>query len=266
MTAYFGSPDQQALARRAAHLWNLVGDDARLTFYGRTVGLTSPDPGLDLFEDLVRLQGVSVVYRVPRPEIPTLVAELEARGVRTDLFGFARSFADSVAMARELLHRHALPADLEVTRLGPESPEADIADFAEVALESEVLPPPEAVLRGLTRRGVFLLARECAGGRAVATGAAVESFHPAGTFADTCNWGLLATRPDRRGQRIAPVLGAQAMLTINRECGFTRFVTGIRDDNAPSLALSARLGVGESGMMIVVGMDPSAFTDARITK
>lgn len=266
MSAYFGSPDQQAMARRAFHIWRLMYDDPRLYYQGRFLGMTTPAPGLDRFEDLVRLQGASVLCRVPRADLPVVTADLEARGLRTDPLGLALSRGDAVGMARDLLARHALPTDIKATRLGAVSPTRDIADFAEVALENGVLPPPEHVLRGETRRGVFLLARERKGGRAVATGAALESHHPKGDLAETCSWGLLATRPDRRGEKIALVLGAEAMVTMHREFGFSSFMTGIRDDNAQSLALSAKLGVVASDKMFVISMDPSAFADARVTK
>lgn len=264
---YFGSPDQQAMARRGAALYRLLENDPRFSWYGRNVALADyAAGGTRVLADLVRIQGASVSYLVPRGQIAEAAAALEAEGLKTDWMGFSASADDSSPdRAEALLAAHPLPADLTVTRLGPDSPDADLSDLAEVALEAGVLPPPASVLRGEARRGVALLARDDAG-QAVSCAASFEIFHPESRLSGFSWWGMLATRPQRQGEKIALLLGARAMLTMTSESGRRRFITGIRDDNAASVALCAKLGVTASGTVMLMGMDPAAFSDARITK
>lgn len=265
---FFGSEDQQAMARRAALLWGLVKDDPRFAWYGRNVALADYHAdGPDVFEALVRLQGATPAYRVRREREAEVSAEIEARGLRTDNLSFSLSADDSsVARAREFLADHRLPGDLTLTQLGPDSPDADLDAFAEIALMGGVLPPPDGVLRGEVVRGVALLAREAATGRPVGSAASFENFHPDGPMAGFCFWGMLATHPERRGEKIALVLGAEAMVRMHRLTGIGRFSTGIREGNTASETLCAKFGVGRSDFVIVSGLDPGAFSGDRITK
>ena len=265
---FFGSPDQQAMARRGADLFVLIGGDPRFAWYGRNVtlvDLTLDD--LDTFEALVRLQGATAGYRVRRDLEEDLTAALEARGLRADVFGFSLSPDDrSVEKARAVLREFRLPEDLEVRLLGPDSPDEAVEAFAEITLMADVLPPPESVLRGHSRRGVALVARERGSGRPVGSAASFASYHPDSAMSDTSFWGMLATHPDRRGEKIALVLGAQAMVTMFERTGIGKFSTGIRDDKIPSTRLCEKLGVVRSDYLILIGMDPNAFRDARVTK
>lgn len=265
---FFGSESQQAMSRRAAALFGLVRDDPRFAWNGRPVVLADYEKdGIDRLESLIRLQGAGVAYWVRREAAPGVLDELRERGFGTDLHGLSVSVDHrSADRAREILRKYRLPSDLTVTRLGPDSPDADLDAMAEVALAEGVLPPPDTVLRGLARRSVVLVAREKATGRPVGCAASIENQHPASRFSDICFWGMLATHTDRRGEKIALVLGAQAMVAMNEENGFRRFMTGIRDDNAASTALCAKFGVERSDYVIVIGMDESAFSDGRVTK
>lgn len=256
------------MARRGADLFALVGDDPRFAWYGRNVTLADVHAsGLDTFEALIRLQGATAGYFVRRDAEAGIRRELEARGLRTDAMGFALSPGDrSVELAKNIVESISRPADLDVVTIGPRSPEADLEAFADLSLAQGVLPPPDAVLRGSARRGVALVARERGTGRAVGCAASFANFHPASPMAGMCFWGMLATHPDRRGEGIALVLGARAMLEMRDRTGIGRFSTGIRDDNLPSLRLCSKLGVEKSDYMIVLGMDPDAFADARVTK
>ncbi len=266
-TGYFGSADQQAMSRRGEALFRMVHHDPRYSWYGRNVALADFEQGgVDVLADLTRIQGAAVSYRVPRDKIASVCEALEAKGLRSDWMGFCYSEdSGSPDRARALLNDVLLPSDVTVTRLAADSGDVDVTDLGEVALESGVLPPPASVLRGEARQGVVLLARD-AEGRAIACAAAIETFHPEGTMGDHGWWGMLATRPERRGEKIALHLGARAMATMSEEAGLTRFVTGIRDDNAASLKLCAQLGVRPSPYVIAMAMDPSAFSDTRITK
>jgi hypothetical protein len=256
------------MARRGADLFALVGTDPRFAWYGRNVTLVDFTlDELDTFEALVRLQGATAGYRVRREDEDRFRADLEARGLRADVFGFSLSpDHTSVEKARSVLQSFGLPDDLEVSDIGPDSPDEDIEAFAEISLLADVMPPPDIVLRGQARRGVALVARERGSGRPVGCAASFANFHPDSVMADTCFWGMLATHPDRRGEKIALVLGAQAMVAMHERTGIAKFSTGIRDDNIPSTRLCEKLGVVRSDYLILIGMDPDAFKDARITK
>ncbi|WP_413719827.1 GNAT family N-acetyltransferase [Silicimonas sp. MF1-12-2] len=265
---FFGSADQQAMGQRGANLFALVQDDPRFAWYGRNVTLVDFSLSeLDTFESLVRLQGATAGYRVRRELEHQFRAALETRGLRSDVFGFSVSADDtSVEKARRVLRDFRLPDDLDVSFLAPDSADGDVEAFAEIALMADVLPPPDTVLRGQARRGVALVARERGSGRPVGCAASFANFHPDSIMADTCFWGMLATHPDRRGEKIALVLGAKAMIAMHEKTGIGKFSTGIRDDNIPSERLCEKLGVVRSDYLIIIGMDPDAFRDARITK
>ena len=265
---YFGTDDQQAMARRGKALFELMRDDPRVAWYGRALAVTDLNAsGMDFFENLIRLQGATAAYMVKRGAEAEICEALSKRGLRADLFGFSMSEDDrSVDHARSLLGEFSLPEDVSCKTLGPESPQEDVEAFAEIALSQGVLPPPEAVLRGQMRRGVSLVAREISSGRPIGCAASIESYHPAGHLSEYCFWGMLATHPDRRGEKIAVVLGARAMVAMHEKTGIGRFTTGVRDDNVPSAALCAKFGVMRSDYMVVIGMDPDAFSDDRVTK
>lgn len=256
------------MARRGAQLYALLGADPRFAWYGRNVTLADyHSSDMDTFEALVRLQGATAGYFIRRDAEAEVRLAMEARGLRTDVLGFSLSSGTgSVEMAEAILAEGDLPADLEVVALGRESTDADLEDFAELALGQGVLPPPDAVLRGIARRGVAFVARERSTGRAVGCAASFANFHPASPFADMCFWGMLATHPDRRGEKIALLLGARAMVAMRDRTGIAKFSTGVRDDNVASSRLCAKLGVLRSDYLIVIGMDPEAFTDERLTK
>lgn len=92
------------------------------------------------------------------------------------------------------------------------------------------------------------------------------SHHPADPHAGDAFWGLLATRPDRRGERIALLLGAQAMVTMWEVHGARGFMTGVQGDNASSMALCRRIGVTPSDRTFIGCIDPATFGDPAITK
>lgn len=256
------------MTRRGEALFRLIGDDPRFAWYGRTIILTEVGPDASsLIGDLALIQGAAACYPVTPQQAGGLHSDLQASGFKTDIFNFCilREGDDSVAKAEATLESVPLPDDLVVTRLGTGSPDADLEALAEVTLEAGVLPPPASVLRGKSRRSVILLVRNAAG-EPIATAAGVQSFHRDSPLADVCWWGMLATRPARRGQKIGLHLGALAMVTMAREVGFRRFMTGIRSDNAPSLRLCEKLAVTPSGNEMVVAMDPLTFGESQLTK
>ena len=264
---YFGSEATAAMMRRSAMLQRIVADNPRLAWYGRAVAVAGYAPGdFPLLEALARLQGVGLAYWVPIDASDALQQALEEAGFKSDRFECVANTTPCVDRARALLEQTSLPPDIEVLRIGKDSPDDDVADFAELALSEGVLPPPEAVIRGFRRAGAFLLARERSSGRAVSCATCIETYHPQSEYGDCAFWGMLSTVPDRRGERIALVLGARAMVTMADEAGFKRFQTGVRADNAASMALCAKLGLHPGTHTLIVAMDPAQFGDERVTK
>jgi hypothetical protein len=97
----------------------------------------------------------------------------------------------------------------------------------------------------------------------VAAAAHVHPHHPRLGGPAWC--GALATAPDCRGRRIALVLGAHAILKLQRRFGFESSMTGVELDNAPSKAVCARLGLAVGGACIVGGADPRALRSGWMT-
>ncbi len=264
---FFGPPDVQIMSRRAQALFNLVKDDPQYVWFGRFVAPADvPAMGIEAFVNLIRIQGACPGYFIPIGATDEVDAALDAWGMRRDWYEYVVTDGDSVARAREILAEHTLGGDLEVTRLGTDSPDEDLDAFAEVAGVGGVLPPPASVLRGEARRGVFLVARDKATGRPVTCAAAVESFHPDSHAGDHGFWGMLSTVPEWRGRKLALILGAQAMVTMSDEHGVSKFTTSVRPSNEGSMALCAKLDMKPGKWRSVVGMDPGQFSGDRVTK
>jgi hypothetical protein len=200
---YFGSAEQRALLQRGRAMFRLLGQDPRFAYYGRTVVLASSDTGsVEMLAALAALQGNSNCAILSDADLPIWRAEAEARGLVP--VHYARWSGGDAAMqvARKIVDDHALPDDLTILRIGPETPDEALAQLAEVALACGVLPPAGAALRGLDQPGLALLAVDDRG-RGVSCAAAVSFFHRDHPLAQQCWWGMLATVPDRRGQRLA---------------------------------------------------------------
>ncbi|SMX22349.1 GNAT family N-acetyltransferase [Boseongicola aestuarii] len=264
---FYGPPDVQRMTRRAMALFRVVQDDPDFAWYGRFVALADFETGgVQRFLDLIEVQGASPAYWIANAAADTVKASVLRAGYRADRFEYVVSEGDSVSRARGNLSKYAIGDDVLVSRLGPDSPEADLDDFAEVAGAGGVLPPPEAVLRGAARKGVFLLARERATGRAISCAASIETFHVGSRRADSAFWGMLSTLPDWQGRKLALALGARAMVAMHEDNGFSKFITGVRAENEGSMALCAKLDMVPGKWCSYYGMDPAQFSSARVTK
>lgn len=264
---FFGPADIQAVGRRAKAFFEIAKEDPDLAWYGRYVSLADYQTGgLEKFLNLIRLQGACPANWIPVAAADEVKNALLGEGFGADRFEYVVSEGDSIARARDILMKYPLGDDLEVTRLGAESSNDELEAFAEVAAAGGVLPPPMSVMRGDNRRGVFLVARDKASGRAVSCGAGIETFHPKSLRSDHAFWGMLSTSPEWRGRKIALILGARAMVTLFEDYGFSKFTTGVRADNAGSMALCAKLDMLPGKWCSFVGMDPANFTSERVTK
>lgn len=97
---FFGPDAQKTLLRRGRLMFEVARDDPRFTYYGRAVGLASPDDGaVDLLRALAALQGASHYSLLPTAEIPDYTATAEALGLSATHFRRwrpPRNDADSV--------------------------------------------------------------------------------------------------------------------------------------------------------------------------
>jgi hypothetical protein len=263
---FFGAESSIALMRRSAALWSLLKDNPRYAYYGRVVGLS--DPGNDTAERLcalARLQGASVVYYLPKSHAQALFSDLEERGFSTDRHEHYRGGEAAYRASRSILGKYTLPGDLSVSVLDADSPRGFVAEVAELCQSCEVMPVPGQIMRGVARPGINLVAMD-AGGRPVASASSFVMQHPSGPHPTDVFWGMLATRQDRRGEKIALVLGAMAIVHMWEHKGARGFMTGVRRDNASSQSLCNKLGVTDSDWIYAQCLDTDLLGNSSITR
>jgi hypothetical protein len=263
---HFGSPEKIALARRSASLWRLLRENPRYAYYGRLVALS--DPGEDTVEILsamAKLQGAAISYFYPAQSAKSLFAQLEERGLTTDrhehFWGGDAAFAASRRAQEDL----ALPADLRMSAIDASTPRELVREVAELCQSCDVMPVPGSIMRGQATRGICLVAID-RDHRPVATASSYMIHHPSSPRAKDAFWGMLATREDRRGEKIALLLGAQAIIHMWNRHGARGFMTGVRADNLSSQALCNKLGVAASEWIIASCIDKDVFVGSTITK
>ena len=263
---YFGTQNSVALMQRSAALWLLVRQDPRLAYYGRVVGLSDPrDDTADLLCALARLQGAAVAYFVPKTSADNLFSELRNRGFATDRHEHYWGGEAAYAESRAVLAEYSLPADITVSAINAGTPGAFVAEVADLCQSCGVMPVPGAIMRGLARRGINLAATD-ADGRPVASASSFVMHHRAGPRPRDVFWGMLATREDRRGEKIALILGAMAIVHMWDNEGARGFMTGVRHDNPSSRALCNRLGVSDSDWIYAQCLDPGLLGSSTITR
>ena len=240
---FFGAPDKVALMRRAAALWELLKEQPRYSFYGRMVALSEPDEDAPArLMNLARVQGASVAYYYPKSGLDNLFAQYEAQGFAHDWWNHYRGGEAALAAARKVLAEHALPGDVTSARIDSATPAELVVKTAELCISCEVMAVPGSVMRGISQPGITLVALDRMGSP-VAHAASYVIHHPESVRATDAFWGMLATREDRRGQRIALVLGAHAIVHMWEREGIRGFMTGVREGNISSSRLCNRLGV-----------------------
>jgi hypothetical protein len=263
----FGSDDQRALLRRGRAMAALLGQDRRYSYYGRTVGLPGPQDGdIDHLAALATVQGSATYLAVPLDQVDANKTAILARGLVPMIYDRWEGAGTAVAAARQVAATLSLPDDLTMIRLDATTPAAQLASLAGMALGCGVLPPCGAVLRGLLHPAVCLAAidRNATVVSCAAASAYAHKDHPG--QGGQAWWGMLATDPARRGQRLSVILGAQAMLEMEARYGFGNFMTGVEPGNAPSEAICARLGLTRAHAAIIGCTDPRALAGGRMTK
>lgn len=263
---FFGRPDQIAMLKRGSALHAVLRDDPRLTYYGRAVGIATPaDAEPDLLEHLVTLQGSGSYGAVQDADMPTLTAQIEARGLSVTRYRRWTGGVSALSAARRIIAEVPLPDDLTVQVTGEDTPGTTLARLAEVGRTCGVLCPAGSVMRGRTRPGVGIVAIEPRGRAVACAGAAAYAHRDHPVFGGQSWWGMLATHPDRRGARIALVLGAMAMIRMHDRYGFDDFFTGVQPGNAASEALCRRAGLSPDGASILNAVDPAALEGGKLS-
>jgi hypothetical protein len=263
---YFGSPDRIALARRSANLWLLLRENPRYAYYGRLVALS--DPGhdtADILFAMAKLQGAAISYFYPAHAAKSLFAQLEERNLATDRHELYYGGEAALAASRRAQQDFALPADLSVSAINSDTPRELVRGVAELCQSCDVMPVPGSIMRGQVRSGICLVAID-QDRRPVATASSYMVNHPSSPHAKDAFWGMLATRPDRRGEKIALVLGARAIAHMWERHGARGFMTGVRSGNLSSQALCNKLGVTASDLIYASCMDREVFAESSITK
>lgn len=262
----FGSPAQRAVLARGRAMYDLLRDDPRYTYYGRAVGLaTAQDGTLQQLRALVQLQGNGTNNDVPRDDVDAMSANLSALGLSVTRYVRFEGGAEALSAARSLRDT-ALPDDLSLVWITPDLPQPARQAFADMALDCGVLPPSLEMLSGALKPGLACMAVDGAG-RAVSCAAAASYLHPDHRDGSSvCWWGMLATRPERRGERLSLLLGALTLTEMAERHGFHRFMTGVVDGNAASEAVCKRMGLTDTGRDIVVVADPAQLPGGRMTK
>ena len=263
---FFGAPEKAAVSIRSANLWQLLRDNPRYSYYGRRVSLCDPGPDTaDILSAMARLQGAAVCNYYPAADAAALFAELEARGLSTDRHEHFRGGEAALAASRQAEQAHALPPDLTVGILDARTPAELVAEVAALCQSCEVMPLPASVMRGQSCDGVCLFATDL-DGRVVATASSFMNHHRASPHASDAFWGMLATRQDRRGEKIALLLGARAIVHMWERHGARGFITGVRADNLSSQALCNKLGVRSTEWIYAWCMDKELFGGTSLTK
>jgi hypothetical protein len=263
---FFGSPDRIALARRSANLWLLLRDNPRYAYYGRLVALSDPGQDTaDILSVMAKLQGAAVCYFYPADAAQGLFAQLEERGLATDRHEHFWGGEAALAASRRVLDALALPADLSMSAIDASTPRELVGDVAALCQSCDVMPVPGSFMRGQARKGICLVATD-RNQRPVATASSYMIHHPSSPRATDAFWGMLATREDRRGERIALLLGAAAIIHMWERHGARGFMTGVRADNAPSQALCSKLDVRATDWIYASCIDKETFGGSSVTK
>lgn len=264
---YFGTEAQISVLQRGRALFDLTDADPRMTYYGRSVGLADTDAqAMDRLASLIALQGNSSLANVKDGDVAHWKAEAERRDLSVTHYVRWRGAEEATQTARTLLDRFPLPADLTVARVDKDAPAEAMAQLAAVSLSCGVLPHSGAVLRGIRKPGLGLVALDQSG-KGVACAGAASYLHPDHPMGQRqCWWGMLATLPERRGERLALILGAMGLIEMQERFGFTEVFTGIEPGNAASEAVCTRLGLRPEGNSVLSVADPRQLPGGRMTK
>ncbi|MEM6276634.1 MAG: GNAT family N-acetyltransferase [Pseudomonadota bacterium] len=255
------------LAKGAA-LYELLRDDLRFTYYGRGVGVATEteveaDPSIVL--GLAKLQGATNIGFVTEHKREALLDMLAQAGLSVTEYAYWAVARDALHVARAVTSTVPLAPGLTLHRVTPVSPPSLLRELARTAASCDVLLPNVAVLDGSLKPGLALLATN-EDGEGVACAGAASFAHPGHpSLGKVAWWGMLATRPDWRGQGLALHLGAQSLIGFAADGDFTSLMTGIVPGNTASESVCRKLGLAPTGAHILTIVDAAALPDGKLT-
>lgn len=264
---FFGSEAQITVSKRARDLWNLCSNDPRFSYNGRIVtinGDIGPETA-EVLAALARVQGSTTCHFFPRDQAKATSEAIKALGLSSNQWDFYYGQKTAYEAAKNILAKYQLPSDLKVERITPEINAAKVADLAGMAADCGVMVMAGRVMRGLDIEGVTLGAFDQSGA-AVSSAWGYKCYHPESGLSDNAFWGGLTCREDRRGQKIALILGAMSIIKLWEDHGVRGFCTGITPGNAPSVAVCKKLGVLPSDWVGLGVTDPDMFHGGSLTK
>lgn len=264
---FFGNDDQRAVLRRGRSMSALLSQDRRYSYYGRTVGLTASEDGdVDQLAALASVQGNAAYGTVPLNQVEAIKTALQSRGLVPIQYDKWQGTHSAIAAARQVVATLSLPQDVTMHRLDASTPDRQLESLAEMALGCGVLPLCGEVLRGLFRPAVCLVALDYASKVISCAASSAYAHEDHVGYGKQAWWGMLATDPARRGQRLSLILGAHALLEMETRFGFGDFMTGVEPGNAPSESICARMGLSRGDFAIIGCADPRALAGGRMTK
>lgn len=264
---YFGSYQQQTVSRRARDIWRLVPDDPRFAYNGRVVSIVG-DIGKRTSEklaSLARLQGAATCHFLPKEKADFVQKAVEAKGLSTNIWEFCKGGKSAYDAAQRVLKAYELPADITVERFTVDTDAARVKEFAAMTAEAGVLAMSGRVMRGLDVSGITLTGVDQSG-QTVASAWGYKCYHSQSEGSDYAFWGGLSCREDRRGEKIALVLGAISIVQLWEELKVRGFCTGIVEGNTASFSLCEKLSVLPSDQIGLGVTDPAMFQGTTLTK
>jgi len=264
---FFGSEAQQTVSRNARDILNLCPDDPRFSYNGRimtVVGYQGPKTN-EILTSLARLQGSATCHFLPKEKANSIKTEIEADGLATNIWEFCEARETAYEAAKEILKQHELPADIVVERLSVDTDASRVKDFAAMAADCGVLAMCGRVMRGLDVPGITLAGIDQTGA-VIASAWGYKCYHPKSEFSDYAFWGGLSCREDRRGQKIALVLGALTIVQLWEELQVRGFVTGVTQGNEASFSVCKKLGLLPAGRIGLGVTNPAMFKGTTLTK
>ncbi len=263
---YFGNPAKIGLMRRSAALNTLLRDDPRYAFYGWALALSGASTDtFELMRALARLQGVGICNYFPKSGAAALYLRLEAEGFTTDRHEHYRGSEEALHASRHIITSMHMPDDLTVQWLDDGSPSGLVAAVATLLQSGDVLPIPGSFLRGNARPGITLVAIDRAG-HPVASASSFIVHHRANLHASDVFLGMMATREDRRGEKIGLQLAALAIEHMWLNHGARGFITGVRHDNVSMQAICNQLGIRDTNWIYAQCIDSVALGSSSMTR
>ncbi len=213
----------------------------------------------------MRLSAECKSYFFPAKDAENLFGQLEERSLTTDRHEHYWGGEAALEASRRVLKSFALPADLSISVIDAATPGALVREVAALCQSCDVMPVPGSIMRGQAINGVCIIAIDQEG-RPVATASSYMIHQSSSRRAKDAFWGMLATTANRRGEKIALLLGAQAIIHMWERHGARGFMTGVRANNASSQTLCKKLGVDATDWIYASCIDKMIFGGSSVSK